>query len=70
MLKIQLAVVFLTLRTTQIIGHAIQDRKRGRGIGCIKSAVAQSWGGRYGGRKDTEGDGKRYILKLAKVGWG
>ena len=30
-------------------GQAIQDRKRRRGIGCIKSGVAQSQGSGYGG---------------------
>ena len=30
-------------------GQAIQDRKRRRGIGCIKSGVAQSQGGGFGG---------------------
>ena len=30
-------------------GQAIQDRKRRRGIGCIKSGVDQSRGGRSGG---------------------
>ena len=39
-------------------GKAIQDWERRGRIGCKNSGVAQSKGGRWGGSKDMEGDGK------------
>ena len=51
-------------------GHAIQDLKRRGVIGCIKIGVSQYQGGGYGGYKDTEGNGKKSILQLSKVGRG
>ena len=44
--------------------QATQDWKRRGRIGCKKSGAAQSKGGGWGGKKDTEVDGKRSSKQL------